>query len=149
MSLCQFSIKDLIGICKMDDQSFDSTMIKRGFQSIQKNQPENIESLKYINIKESSKFARCLNNEQISMVKLTKKKRCSYKTYRDVHLKAIKELKILGFKKDENKINQVPTTDWQIETYYRGNKIREEINIMIRLGAKKLSENEIHLIYSN
>ena len=72
-----------------------------------------------------------------------------YKTYRDFHLKAIKELKILGFKKDENKINQVPTTDWQIETYYRGNKIREEINIMIRLGAKKLSENEIHLIYSN
>ena len=74
MSLCQFSIKDLIGMCKMDDQSFDSTMIKRGFQSMQKNQPENIESLKYINIKESSKFARCLNNEQISMVKLTKKK---------------------------------------------------------------------------
>ena len=147
---CQFSVEDLIGICKMDYQSFYSLMIKKGFQSMQKHQPENIESLNYINLKEPSKCTICMNNEEISKVKLSKNKnRCRYKTYKNIQLKTIKELKALGFTKHKNKRTQLPTTVWKIDTYYRGNIKQEQINIMIRLGAKNVSENEIHLIYSD
>ncbi|MDG1840894.1 MAG: hypothetical protein P8I93_00950 [Crocinitomicaceae bacterium] len=91
----------------MDYQSFDSLMIKKGFQSMQKHQPENIGNLNYINLKEPSKCIICLNNEEINKVKLSKNKnRCRYKTYKNIQLKTIKELKALGFTKPKNKITQ-------------------------------------------